>query len=119
MKLEDLYNDWQFRPINGGENKTPRDQASGTAAVDFLPNDYQVEVKNRAVDDKVVVQSTVDDDTLGTFKKDTAFKYYSTLIGQYSTTAQTYKAPQVSNSNTFTDASEWTNSPGVLFSTNS
>jgi hypothetical protein len=121
MKLEDLYKDWQFKPILGGANKTPRDQASGTAAVDFLPNTYQAEVRNREFGDKVVTQATEDDKTNGTFKPDTAFRYYTRLFQSSfrtfkSTIVHKYNAQGTNDSDKYESANKDT--PGALYINN-
>jgi hypothetical protein len=115
MGLKETYLAWNFRPIMDGQNKTPLEQKEGKVAVDFLPNDYQAEIRNRTPGDKVVVQATDDDDTKGMFNKESAFKYYSTLIGKYSTVAQLYKA-QAEDTDTFTKSTSWSSAPGVLYS---
>lgn len=117
MGLKELYDDWTFRPIIAGEGKTPREQTDGKVAVDFLPNTYQTQVTNRAPDDKTVVLATGDDETEGSFNE-TALTYYSTLLNTYSRVAQTYKA-QKEVTNTFVGSTDWSGSPGVLYSTNS
>lgn len=85
MALLDLYNSWTFRQsqvVNAtGGTRSPREQASGIAATDFLSNEYQTEVRNRTPGDKVVVQATGDDTTTGTFKPISALKRYSALVG--------------------------------------
>jgi hypothetical protein len=117
MGLKELYETWQFRPIMNGANNTPPKQSEGEVAVDYLPNEYQAEIRNRTPGDKVVVQATDDDDTKGMFNKESAFKYYSTLITQYGTKSQIYKA-QAGDTNKFVNSNSWKNSPGVLYSTN-
>lgn len=123
MALKDIYESWTFRPIVGGTNKTPRDQSSGTVSVDFLPNTYQTEVKNRAPGDKVVTQAVTDDTTNGTFSTTTAFRYYSTL---FNSPLKTFKSRVVHLYNAQgTDASKYVTSndvkdtPGALYISNS
>lgn len=122
MGLKETYDKWAFRPIMGGTNKTPRDQAEGTVAVDFLPNDYQTEVRNRTKGDKTVVQATGDDATNGTFKNATAFKYYSTLVSEYGTykskLVHIYNAQGTDNQK-YVTSNVVMNTPGALYSTNS
>lgn len=60
MSLESLYNSWTFKPLGVNTYQgsgTPVLQALGGIAVDFLPNTYQKEVRNRAPGDKIVLQS--------------------------------------------------------------
>lgn len=122
MALIDIYENWTFRPIMPGTGNTPRDQSTGTVAVDFLPNTYQTEVRNRTPGDKTVTQATGESDTAGTFHTTTAFKYYSTL---YSGPLKTYKARQVHLYNAQgTDAQKYAtsdavrNTPGALYINN-
>lgn len=80
MSLLDLYNDWKFRPVAGlPQSATPPEQSQGNVAVDFLPNTYQTEVRNSSKN-VPVMPATGDDATNGTFKPDTSFRYYSTLV---------------------------------------
>ena len=124
MSLLDLYNSWNFKSANtAGANKTPREVTEGKVAVDFLPNTYQTEVRNRTPHDKVVTQATGDDATNGTFSTVSAFKYYSTL---FNSPLKTFKSKIVHLYNAQgTDATKYAtsnqvkNTPGALYSTNS
>lgn len=79
MSLKDLYLNWTFRRptvINTTDGvATPREQASGTVAVDFMSNEYQTEIRNRPYKDTTVVQATTDDTTAGTFTNNALFRY--------------------------------------------
>lgn len=123
MALKDIYESWNFKPIVAGTGKTPREQSEGKVAVDYLPNTYQTEVRNRTPGDKVVIQSTDDDATKGTFNTTSAFKYYSTL---FTSPLKTFKSKVVHLYNAQgTDTSKYITSnkvkdtPGALYSTNS
>jgi hypothetical protein len=124
MALKDIYESWAFKPILGvGASDTPVKQSEGRVAVDYLPNTYQTEVRNRTPGNKVVTQATGDDTTNGTFNTTSAFKYYSTL---YSSPLKTFKSKVVHLYNAQgTDASKYAtsneirNTPGALYSTNS
>lgn len=124
MSLLDLYNSWNFKSANtAGANKTPREVTEGKVAVDFLPNTYQTEVRNRTPQNKVVIQATADDATNGTFSTTSAFKYYSTL---FNSPLKTFKSKIVHLYNAQgTDAAKYAtsnqvkNTPGALYSTNS
>lgn len=122
MALKDIYESWTFRPILSGADKSPRNQANGEVAVDFLPNDYQTEVRNRAPGDKTVVQATGESDTAGTFNTTTAFKYYSTL---YNSPLKTFKAKQVhlynaqgTDAQKYITSNAYRNTPGALYINN-
>jgi hypothetical protein len=93
MSLLDLYNSWSFRAGNTLGNKTPVDQSQGKIAVDFLPNTYQTEVRNRVPGDKAVLQATGDDNTFGTFNTTSAFKRYTTLFND--TSLRVFKGKEV------------------------
>jgi hypothetical protein len=124
MRLEDIYRTWQFKPIVGvGASETPVKQSEGRVAVDFLPNTYQTEVRNRAPRDTVVVQASADDATRGTFNTNTAFKYYTTLVNSPLKTFKTkvvhlYNAQGTPNSK-YVTSNLIRNTPGALYSTNS
>ena len=123
MGLKEIYDSWQFRPIMGGANKTPKEQKDGKVSVDFLPNTYQTEVRNRTPGDKVVSQATADDATNGTFSTNSAFKYYSTL---FNSPLKTFKSKVVhlynaqgNDTSKYATSNEVKNTPGALYSTNS
>lgn len=124
MALKDIYENWSFKPILGvGANDTPVKQSEGRVAVDYLPNTYQTEVKNRAPRDTVVTQATADDATNGTFNTTSAFKYYSTL---FNSPLKTFKSKVVHLYNAqgtdtakYATSNEIKNTPGALYSTNS
>lgn len=124
MSLKDLYQNWNFRPLAGvGNGDDPVKQSEGKVAVDYLPNTYQKEVKNRTPNDKVVLQATGDDATKGTFNTTSAFKYYSTL---FSSPLKTFKSKIVHLYNAQGNASEKyitsnkvKDTPGALYNTNS
>lgn len=124
MSLKDLYNNWNFKAANTlGANKTPREQTEGKIAVDFLPNSYQTEVRNRIPGDKVVVQATADDDTKGTFNKTSAFKYYSTLFNSPLRTFKSklvhiYNAQGTGKNSKYSTSDNIRNTPGALYNTN-
>ena len=123
MALKDLYESWAFKPLAGaGAADTPRTQSEGKVKVDFLPNTYQTEVRNRTPGDKVVTQATADDATLGTFNNDSALKYYSTL---YNSPLKTFKGKVVqqynaqgTDTNKYVSSAEVRNTQGALYSTN-
>jgi hypothetical protein len=123
MALKDIYEKWAFRPLAGvGAGDTPVKQSEGKVKVDFLPNTYQTEVRNRTPGDKVVNQATVDDATNGTFNTTSAFKYYSTL---YSSPLKTFKSrvvhlynAQGNDSTQYITSNEVRNTQGALYSTN-
>lgn len=125
MGLKELYDEWKFRPILAGEKKTPREQASGEVAVNFMDETYQTQVKNRTPNDKTVTPSTEEDKTSGTFT-DAAFKMYSTFLDKTKTRkyynrdlATTHKYNgQGTDKERFTTSDAWKGSPGVLYSTN-
>ena len=124
MSLLDLYNSWNFKSANtAGANKTPREVTEGKVAVDFLPNVYQTEVRNRTPRDKVVTQATADDTTNGTFSTTSAFKYYSAL---FNSPLKTFKSrvvhlynAQGKDSDKYVTSNQVKNTPGALYSTNS
>lgn len=124
MALKDIYESWAFKPILGvGANDTPVKQSEGRVAVDYLPNTYQTEVRNRSPRDTVVTQATTDDATNGTFNTTTAFKYYSTL---FNSPLKTFKSKVVHLYNAqggdtakYSTSNEIKNTPGALYSTNS
>jgi len=123
MGLKEMYESWEFKPTMAGANNTPQKQTEGDVAVDFLPNTYQTEVRNRTPGDKVVTQATVDDTTTGTFSTTSAFRYYTTL---FSSPLKTFKSKVVHLYNAQgTDSSKYItsdaikNTPGALYSTNS
>jgi len=123
MGLKEIYESWNFRPVMNGANKTPRDQKDGKIAVDFLPNTYQTEVRNRAPGDVVVSQATEDDATKGSFNQQ-ALKYYSTLIASplktfKSKVVHKYNAQGTSDVAKYTTTSEIKDTPGALYNTNS
>lgn len=123
MALKDLYESWAFKPLAGvGSADNPRTQSEGKVKVDFLPNTYQTEVRNRTPGDKVVTQATGDDTTAGTFNKDSALKYYSTL---YNSPLKTFKGrvvqqynAQGTDTNKYVSSAEVRNTQGALYSTN-
>ena len=122
MALKDIYESWAFRPIAGAQNKNVRDQAEGKLAVDFLPNTYQTEVRNRTPGNKVVSQATGDDTTNGTFNTTSAFKYYSTLISSplktfKSKVVHLYNAQGTDNAK-YATSNQVRNTPGALYNTN-
>lgn len=123
MGLKELYETWTFKAGNTLGNKNPRDQKDGILAVDYLPNTYQTEVKNRTPNDTVVTQATADDSTNGTFNTTSAFKYYSTL---FASPLKTFKSKVVHLYNAqgtdtakYATSNEIKNTPGALYSTNS
>ncbi len=123
MKLEDMYKNWVFKPVAGvGAGNTPVKQSEGKVAVDYLPNTYQTEVRNRLPGDKVVVLATDDDKTKGAFNETSAFKYYSTLV---SSPLKTFKSKVVhlynaqgSDTSKYISSDKIRNSPGALYNTN-
>lgn len=123
MALKDLYESWAFKPLAGaGSADNPRTQSEGKVKVDFLPNTYQTEIRNRTPGDKVVTQATADDATLGTFNKDSALKYYSQL---YNSPLKTFKGKVVQQYNAqgadtskYVSSAEVRNTQGALYSTN-
>lgn len=124
MRLEDIYRTWTFKPIAGvGASDTPVKQAEGRVAVDFLPNTYQTEVRNRTPNNKVVVQATRDDATNGTFRTTTAFNYYTTLYNNNSLRNFKSKVVHLYNAQGTTNEKYITsnvirNTPGALYNTN-
>lgn len=123
MALKDIYEKWAFRPLAGvGAGDTPIKQSEGKVKVDFLPNTYQTEVRNRAPGDKVVNQATADDATNGTFNSTSAFKYYSTLVNSplktfKSRVVHKYNAQGVDTTQ-YVTSNEVRNTQGALYSTN-
>lgn len=123
MSLKDLYQSWKFRPIAGvGNGDNPVKQSEGKVAVDYLPNTYQTEIKNRTPNDTIVLQATVDDATKGTFDTTSAFKYYSTLFGSplktfKSKVVHLYNA-QGPDTEKYITSTKVVNTPGALYSTN-
>ena len=123
MALKDIYESWTFKPLAGaGAADNPRTQSEGKVKVDFLPNTYQTEVRNRTPGDTVVTQATADDATVGTFNTDTAFKYYSEL---YNSPLKTFKGKVVqqynaqgTDTNKYVSSAEVRNTQGALYSTN-
>ena len=124
MALKDIYEQWAFRPIAGvGANQTPVKQSEGDVSVDFLPNTYQTEVRNRTPGDKVVTQAAGDDVTDGTFNTTSAFKYYTSL---FNSPLKTFKSrvvhlynAQGTDANKYITSNEVKNTPGALYSNNS
>jgi hypothetical protein len=124
MRLEDIYRTWTFKPIVGvGASDTPVKQADGKVAVDFLPNTYQAEVRNRNPRTTIVTQAAADDRTNGTFKA-TAFNYYTTLYNNNSlrrfrsNVVHLYNARGTANEKYIT-SNNIKDTPGALYSTNS
>lgn len=122
MGLKELYEGWAFRNGNKLGTNTPREQSDGDVAVDFLPNTYQTEIKNRTPTDTVVVQATSDDATNGTFNTTTAFRYYSTLVRSPLTSFKSrivhkYDA-QGTDATKYATSNEIKNTPGALYNTN-
>jgi hypothetical protein len=120
MGLKEIYDDWQFKAGNSiGRDKTPKEQKDGRVAVDFLPNTYQTEVRNRTPGNKVVTQATADDATTGMFTA-TALGRYTTL---FQSSLRTFKNKIVHkyNARGTTDAAKYEtankNEPGVLYTT--
>ena len=117
MSLLDLYNSWNFKSANtAGANKTPREVTEGKVAVDFLPNTYQTEVRNRTPQNKVVTQATADNATVGEFNT-AALGYYSTLVNS---PLKAYKSRVIHKYNsatnkTFLDSTQIKNTPGALY----
>jgi len=121
MSLKDLYENWPFKTGNQLGNKTPRDQAEGKIAVNFLQDNYQGGIKNRTPGDKVVTQATTDDATVGNFSS-AAFSNYSRL---FMSPIRTFKSKVVHLYNAQgTDAAKYVTSdkikktPGALYNTN-
>jgi hypothetical protein len=131
MGLKEMYESWNFRPVMEGDGNTPRNQAEGLVAVDFLPNTYQTEVRNRTPGNKTVTQATADDATNGTFNTTTgpnklsAFAQYTRLFGNTTLTrykskiVHKYNAQGTTPNSKFITSDDWKNSEGVLYSTNS
>jgi hypothetical protein len=123
MGLEELYKRWVFKNGNKlGATNTPREQSEGKVAVDFLPNTYQTEIRNRTPDDKVVTQATADDDTTGMFNKTTAFQYYSTIFNSplkrfKSRVVHLYNA-QGTTEEKYITSTKVKNTPGALYINN-
>lgn len=123
MSLKNLYENWTFKPLFGvGTGNNPIKQSEGKVAVDYLPNTYQAEVKNRLPGDKVVIQAVDDDTTKGTFRNPAALKYYSSL---YNSPLKTFKGKLVHKFNAqgndnlrYTTSTEVKDTPGALYSTN-
>jgi hypothetical protein len=123
MALKDIYESWAFKPLAGvGAGANPIKQSEGKVAVDFLPNTYQTEVRNRTPGDKVVTQATGDDATAGTFRTEAALKYYSAL---YNSPLKTFKGrvvqqynAQGTDTNKYVSSAEVRNTQGALYSTN-
>lgn len=94
MSLIDLYNSWTFKTptvVNTQDTqKTPRDAATVNSStpgvgVDFLPDTYQAEVRNRGYQDKTIQLDTDPTKTKGTFNTTTAFGMYSTFLSSNAT----------------------------------
>jgi hypothetical protein len=136
MGLIELYNGWTFSTPNTLGNKTPREQSSGSVAVDFLSNKYQTEVRNRTPGDKVVTHTNVapDEDSTGqgnstfnaynltqTDTKKSGLKYYSTLTGNTALIRwngdliQKYKAQTSNLNDKYSTSQSISDSPGVLY----
>lgn len=122
MGLKELYEGWNFRPIMDGADNNPREQKEGKVAVDFLPNTYQAEIRNRTPGDAVVIQASADNATNGMFNPVSAFQYYTTL---FNSPLKTYKSQIVHRYNAQgTDQAKYitstgiVNMPGALYSTN-
>lgn len=83
MSLKDLYEKWTFRhsrEVNTqGGVASPREQASGTVGVDFLPNEYQSEVRVRPAGDKTVSPSPDVATNTGTFTE-AGLSHYATKV---------------------------------------
>lgn len=123
MSLKALYENWTFKPLIGvGNGNDPIKQSEGKVAVDYLPNTYQSEVKNRTPGDKVVVQAVDDDTTKGTFNNPAALKHYSAL---YNSPLKTFKSKVVhlynaqgTDGTRYLTSTEVRNTQGALYSTN-
>lgn len=119
MSLLDMYNNWKFKPLQGaGADATPTNQSAGKVAVDYLPNDYQKEVKNRTPGDKVVTQATADDTTVGAFNTTSAFKHYSTLIKNTTLTLWKNRTIHLYNAQGANYTDKIKDTPGALYTTN-
>lgn len=124
MGLKELYEGWAFRPLKDvNQDGTPKKQSEGKFSVDFLPNTYQTEIRNRTPGDKIVTQAATDDATNGTFNTTTAFKYYSTLFGG---PLRTFKSKivhlydaQGAEEAKYVTSNSIRNTPGALYNTNS
>lgn len=123
MGLKETYESWAFRPLKDvNSDGTPRNQSEGKFSVDFLPNTYQKEVRNRTPGDKTVTQAATDDATYGTFNTTSAFKYYSTLFkgplrSFRSKIVHLYDAQGNDNSK-YVTSNDIRNTPGALYNTN-
>lgn len=117
MGLKETYETWTFKPIAGAGNAdTPRNQAEGKVKVDYLPNTYQDGLTNRAPQDKVVTQATADDATNGAFNT-AALGYYSTLVDSPLKLFKSQEVHKYKINGNYT--TQFQNSEGVLYSTNS
>tara|TARA_R110000868_G_scaffold304305_2_gene564813 strand:- start:421 stop:822 length:402 start_codon:yes stop_codon:yes gene_type:complete len=132
MGLKELYDDWAFKPIMAGANKTPRDASEGLVAVNFLPNSYQVEVKNREIGDTSILLDTDPTKTKGSFRTDTAFGMYSKFLSSTATrdyynnsltkagtkTVHLYNAQGVNANDKYSTSAGIAGSKGILYTTN-
>lgn len=132
MSLKDIYDNWKFNTGNSlGPNKGPREQSDGKVAVDFLPNTYQKEVRNRAPGSTEVVQATADDATAGTFNVESsgqtilsAFKRYTALVTNSKWTywhgnkVHNYNAQGTNPNDKYLTSTSVKDAPGVTYHTN-
>jgi len=128
MGLKEIYETWTFKVGNTIGNKGPREQSEGAAAVNYMPDTYQTEVRNRAPGDTTAMQSTEDDSTKGTFRPQTAFRYYTSMIlntflTRYPRTGvgklvHKFNA-QGTDQDKYLTSNEIKRTPGALYNTNS
>jgi hypothetical protein len=117
MGLKETYDTWTFKPLAGtGNADTPRNQSEGKVNVDYLPNTYQNGLTNRTPKDKVVTQATADNATNGKFNS-AALGYYSTLIDSPLKLFKSQEVHKYKIDRNYT--TQFENSKGVLYSTNS
>ena len=117
MGLKETYETWTFKPLKDtGNADTPPNQSEGKVNVDYLPNTYQSGLANRTPQDKVVTQATADDATNGAFNS-TAFGYYSTLVDSPLKLFKSQEVHKYKINGNYT--TQFQNSEGVLYSTNS
>lgn len=142
MSLLDLYNSWTFKTptVVNTQNtqKTPRDAATVNSSspgvgVDFLPDTYQAEIRNRGYRDTTIQLDTDPTKTKGTFNTTTAFGLYSTFLSKTATrnyynnslttagtkTIHLYNAQGTNVNDKYITSTVIKNTPGALYNTNS
>lgn len=141
MSLKELYENWAFTTptVVNTQNtkKSPREaatvnDASKGVSVDFLPDTYQAEVRNRGYQNKIIELEADPTKTKGTFNTNTAFSMYSrflnpsetrnyynnNLVRYNSSLIHKYDAQGKNVNDKFSTSNEYVNSPGVLYNTN-